>query len=198
MNETKTRIIQQALKYFAENDYDRASLNSIAKALKITKGGIYHYFESKENLFMEVINYLADSMDMVMAQALPENPDIETVVLAMFSFTDMSTIGKAMGFDDLNIDYFTIVNLIFASMKKFPEVKARFIQSYRSMADMLEGMLSAAREKGEIRQDINVRQTALEIVTLGEGAMLMTSFFEEADCAHMMNLGRTYMDRIKA
>ncbi len=38
MKETKEKIIRQALEYFTMNDYQGASLNSIARAIGITKG----------------------------------------------------------------------------------------------------------------------------------------------------------------
>ena len=47
MKETKDKIILKALQYFAEHDYQSVSLNSIAEGIGITKGGIYHYFNSR-------------------------------------------------------------------------------------------------------------------------------------------------------
>lgn len=55
MKDTKERIIQQALLYFSQHDYERTSLNDIAKALGVTKGAIYHYFDSKEELFKDAV-----------------------------------------------------------------------------------------------------------------------------------------------
>ena len=44
VKDTRNRIIIQALSYFTQNNYEKASLNDIAGAINITKGGIYHYF----------------------------------------------------------------------------------------------------------------------------------------------------------
>ena len=63
MKETKDKIILKALQFFAENDYQTVSLNSIAKGIGITKGGIYHYFVSKDELFLECILAMIDKIE---------------------------------------------------------------------------------------------------------------------------------------
>jgi len=49
-------IIDSAIKLFAEKGFASASINSIAKEAGISKGLIYNYFESKEELIITIIN----------------------------------------------------------------------------------------------------------------------------------------------
>lgn len=49
--EKRDRIINSALKEFSINKYDKASTNAIIKEAGISKGALYHYFSSKEELF---------------------------------------------------------------------------------------------------------------------------------------------------
>ncbi|RKX87740.1 MAG: TetR/AcrR family transcriptional regulator, partial [Spirochaetes bacterium] len=58
MKETKEKIILKALQYFTEHDYEGASLDKIARAIGITKGGIYHYFKSKDELYHDCMIFL--------------------------------------------------------------------------------------------------------------------------------------------
>ncbi len=48
------RIIVSATKNFAKKGYILTSLKDIAVSAKISKGGLYHYFPSKEDLFFAV------------------------------------------------------------------------------------------------------------------------------------------------
>ena len=57
---TKNTIIITALRLFLLRGYKNVSLVDVAKEMGITKGGIYHYFGSKEELFHSVICYLFD------------------------------------------------------------------------------------------------------------------------------------------
>ena len=52
----KYRLINAAMKEFGENRFDKASTNTIVKGAQISKGLLYHYFKSKEELY----NYLVD------------------------------------------------------------------------------------------------------------------------------------------
>ena len=48
-------IISEALKEFAINGYSKAIISTIAKSAGIATGNIYHYFKSKEALFLSII-----------------------------------------------------------------------------------------------------------------------------------------------
>jgi len=55
--EKKKRIIDVVIKEFAVNGYDKASTNSIVKKANISKGILFHYFQSKKNLFLYIFDY---------------------------------------------------------------------------------------------------------------------------------------------
>lgn len=52
---TKERILNVAFKEFAARGYDGARVDAIVARCKISKNLIYHYFASKEDLFIEVM-----------------------------------------------------------------------------------------------------------------------------------------------
>jgi TetR/AcrR family transcriptional regulator len=49
----RTRIIDAAMRHFAENGYHAARVGDIASALGIAKGSIFQHFGSKDGLFFE-------------------------------------------------------------------------------------------------------------------------------------------------
>ncbi|WP_144551904.1 TetR/AcrR family transcriptional regulator [Bacillus sp. X1(2014)] len=55
--EKQDRIINAAIKEFAEKGYDRASTNEIVKEAGISKGLLFHYFQNKKQLFLFVFDY---------------------------------------------------------------------------------------------------------------------------------------------
>ena len=54
--EKKELIMDTALRLFAENGYVNTSISNIAKAASISKGLMYNYFKSKEELLVTVLN----------------------------------------------------------------------------------------------------------------------------------------------
>lgn len=53
--ERRGAILEAALSVFADLGYTQATLNDVAERLGVTKGCLYHYFESKERLLLELI-----------------------------------------------------------------------------------------------------------------------------------------------
>ena len=54
----REQIILTALENFANRGYHRTSISDIAKAAGISKGLMYNYFDSKEDLLIAVIEYV--------------------------------------------------------------------------------------------------------------------------------------------
>lgn len=63
LDETKQqKILNAALKEFAENGYEQASTNRIVKEAGIGKGMLFYYFKSKKELYEYLVAY---SMDVI-------------------------------------------------------------------------------------------------------------------------------------
>lgn len=54
-SEKREKILKEALQVFAEKGYHAASVEEIAQKSTISKGGLYFYFPSKEDLFRSLI-----------------------------------------------------------------------------------------------------------------------------------------------
>ena len=54
-DERRSEIFNAALKVFSELGYDRATLNDVVERVGVSKGCLYHHFESKERLLMELL-----------------------------------------------------------------------------------------------------------------------------------------------
>ena len=52
---TRRRILDAGLRVFSKRGYERASMDDIALELQATKGLLYHYFRSKEELLKAVL-----------------------------------------------------------------------------------------------------------------------------------------------
>lgn len=58
--EKQDRIINAALKEFAQKGYDNASTNEIVKEAEISKGLLFHYFQNKKQLYFFLFDYCYD------------------------------------------------------------------------------------------------------------------------------------------
>ncbi|MEO9294568.1 MAG: TetR/AcrR family transcriptional regulator [Nitrososphaera sp.] len=55
--EVRERIIQAAIESFGQTGFDRTKMDDIAKRLGLSKGTIYLYFKSKEELFTAICQH---------------------------------------------------------------------------------------------------------------------------------------------
>lgn len=61
-NSKKDKILEAGLDEFAEYGYDKASTDRISSKAGVSKGLIFHYFGSKDNLYMIIINKCIDDI----------------------------------------------------------------------------------------------------------------------------------------
>lgn len=57
-DQVRKDIILFASKLFIEKGYDRTSLRELAKAFGLSKGGLYHYIGSKEDILHMIIDFI--------------------------------------------------------------------------------------------------------------------------------------------
>lgn len=78
------RILSAARRLFAEKGFDGTPVQSVVEAAAVTKGALYHYFDSKDDLLYEIYHsliarQLAD-LDRVVAAGLPPREAVRTVL----------------------------------------------------------------------------------------------------------------------
>src|SRR6266849_7357824 len=56
----RAAMYRTAAQMFRDRGFDATSVSDIARALGLTKAGLYHYFESKEALLFEIMSYGLD------------------------------------------------------------------------------------------------------------------------------------------
>lgn len=61
--ETRSRIIQSAIKLFSAQGFNAASVDDICKDAAISKGAFYHHFETKQALFLALLDGWLQTID---------------------------------------------------------------------------------------------------------------------------------------
>lgn len=61
--ETRSRILESASKLFSNRGYNKASVDEICAEAGISKGAFYHHFESKQALFLALLDGWLQTID---------------------------------------------------------------------------------------------------------------------------------------
>ena len=66
--DSRQEILRTAARLFQQRGYDATSMNDVAAALKLSKGGLYHHFQSKDEILFEIMNHAMEiTQELVMA-----------------------------------------------------------------------------------------------------------------------------------
>jgi AcrR family transcriptional regulator len=75
--EPRQEILRAAARLFQQQGYDATSMNDVAAALKLSKGGLYHHFQSKDEILYNIMSHALDITEERVINAVRriENPE---------------------------------------------------------------------------------------------------------------------------
>lgn len=162
-HETKKKILETARSLFAENGYHETSMATIARETGIGKGTLYWHFNSKEDLFKELIMDEGQAL-FEKTRALAEGE--KSVEESIFSYIKLK-VDFFEGHRDLARIVINNSNLI------SQEIRDKVLAKRKEMIENLSKIVERGIEEGIFR-DTNPRDTAIAIMHITNSA---NSFF---------------------
>ena len=151
-------IIESAAQVFAEKGYHKTKMDDIAEKLGVSKGAIYQYFKSKEQIFIEVIDFFMQfKKDEVMSIILSDNH----MRIASAEFLEMK-IDRALQTQSFGLD-------LFLEAARNESLRERMAEKYQKIYDEFIGHTEELKEKGVIKKDAEVGVVWRGIVALRDG-----------------------------
>lgn len=83
--QTKRRILDSALAEFSAKGYGGSSINTICAGRELSKGIVYHYFETKDGLFLACVSECFERLTEYIRENLPGGGDAESGLEDYFS-----------------------------------------------------------------------------------------------------------------
>ena len=83
--QTRRRIMDSALAEFAQQGYGASSVNTICAAEGISKGIIYHYFKTKDDLYLACVEECFGRLTEFLKANTPEQGSVEAQLEGYFS-----------------------------------------------------------------------------------------------------------------
>lgn len=136
-------IVQAALEVFAERGFAGARLDEIAAKAGISKGALYLYFETKDDIFRAVVREAVapnlDRVEAVLAQATLPFPDLLRMVFAQ--------VVQLIGTSRLG----AVAKLVIGESRNFPELARVWHDEVVSRAlSLMSGAIARAQARGEV------------------------------------------------
>ena len=87
--ESKHKIMDAAFKLIAKNGYEATSIAMIARTAGVSKGLLYNYFDSKEDLVKAIVLGAMDEVEVLLNKIVDKNPAITLKNIFQWFFKEM-------------------------------------------------------------------------------------------------------------
>jgi TetR/AcrR family transcriptional regulator len=154
-SEKQDRIINAAMKEFAQKGYDNASTNEMVKEAGISKGLLFHYFKNKKQLFFFLFDYCYN----LVADEFYKKVDLTE--RDFFKRIRQAVLIKM----DLQQQYPDILTFIQeAFMQDSPEIKDEFDKKKLELNAINIGIIYDGIDLSKFRDDVDV-QKILKVIS---------------------------------
>jgi len=172
--EAKNRIIKESVKFFSEKGYHKTKMAEIAESLGVSKGAIYQYFTSKEELFLEVIRYYVDFTQKELISFLKLRPP-EAIATDEF-FEIMFNMGQSQSVENLTLldrlfpplDFNLAISELMTSN---PPMKEEMTNYYRDSIKLIADYFEDYKKRGVIKKNVDTFSLSMGITSLQDGLM---------------------------
>ena len=158
--ETRSRILQSAVKLFAEKGYEASGVAEICSQSTVSKGSFYHHFHSKQSLFIELLKDWLQGLDVELARVLRSATSVPEGLLAMAGQMK-GVFSAADGSIQLFLEFWQ-------QARREPRVWKEFISPYRRYQQYFGRIIARGIDEGSIRPlDAKVAGQALVALAVG-------------------------------
>lgn len=161
----RDRVLKAAETLFSEKGYYDTSMDEIVAESGLSKGAIYGYFKSKEDLFVALQDrHREASIDELRSTFAPSDSartKLEKIV--DIAFTSMIGASKKACRISLEFD---------VAAPRMKSVERRREGRYKAVRDFLAEIIAEGVEGGEFRQDVDADTTALILLAMADGLSL--------------------------
>jgi AcrR family transcriptional regulator len=180
--ETQELILNAAEATFAQLGYDGTSVSTICEAAGVSKGAFYHHFESKQAVFLRLLNRWLAGMDAAMSLLAESSAHVPERIMAMSGI-----ISQLLQVREKEL----LLYLEFLNKAvRDPEVWREIITPYHRYRAAFTELIEQGNREGSLRQ-IDPAAGAALIIGLAIG-LLIQGFLDPAG-ADWANVSREGM-----
>ena len=137
----RVRILEAALKVISDKGYESSTIEMIAEQAGVSKGSVYRYFPSKENLVTELINAMFDKLADKMNDEMHEDMDgLGIIQLHIQSYLE---------FMEENKEFYNMV--LNARNVMGPAARAQYYTRVLEHAPVMKHKIVEAAQEGKIK-----------------------------------------------
>lgn len=156
--EVKEKIIHAAIESFSQTGYDRTKMEDIAKRLGLSKGTIYLYFKSKEDLFIAICEDNIQRSDKEDAGLFVRKENVATDAEQIYD----NIRRREQGNDRVMLE-------MVAESARNPKLKKAMYELHAKVHEHVMQNVRTKVEEGFLKKDADAASLAIALVALYDG-----------------------------
>jgi TetR/AcrR family transcriptional regulator, transcriptional repressor for nem operon len=201
MNDSKEHIIAVASRLFLQKNFKEVTMKEIVNKTGLSKGAFYHYFESKEKLFGEVIDQFLSSQMYFDFDKYSNSSLYEFYHVCANNSNSIKEIisGSNENADDAVFStnfYF----LIFDAMNLIPGFRKKIEDYGKKELNAWSLVIKKAKESGEIKSTLSDKQIAMIFTSTADGVAMKLIFWGKYENLkkELVSLWDSFYESLKA
>ena len=187
MNKSKEHILNVTFNLFMQKSFKEVTLKEIVEKTGMSKGAFYHYFTSKEQLFLELVNNVFSSvLDVPYTSFSKESLYHFYIDYTNYFVENLHQQNKSEAEDAPGFNY---ISLIFDAIRLFPDFQEKLLLSKQVQLNAWKEIVHTARSKGEIKSSMSDEQIANMFIN-SSGGVEMQGIFKGSSA----DIGKTLLN----
>ena len=164
-----SKIVETAIDIFSQNGYRNTTMNDIAKQLGISKGALYSYFKSKDDILKEIFQSNHQILREIICTSLEGQDYVEAMENAYKLMTEKYDEFVHASFE------------VFALASHDKNIRKVMKEDHEKDIAVMSEFVQNLKEKGNIRTDVDSRVLAklLDALFTGIWASLIMGYSSE-------------------
>ena len=165
---TRSTLLRAALTVFSTKGYAGTSIDAITKTAKVTRGALYHHFESKADLYNTLLEEVSAKGATIVQQAVAEGGTFTEILKRVFT--------RQLAYIEDDKEAREIMELVLFKTGSHPELQTGRRKQIEAGQALIEGIAQSMQigiASGELRNDILPMDMARSFIAFQNGVIQM-------------------------
>jgi AcrR family transcriptional regulator len=169
----RAQLFEAALQVLADKGYHATRVDDIASAAGLSKGALYHHFDSKQHLFLALVESMIDAfleqMEGVLASTASARDGLERLFEASQRFYT-----EHAGLEIPFMDFFVLA-------LREPEYREHFLRHYGAVANVFAKLIRRGIDEGELDPALDPDEAAWLLITAADGVTTIHAVLDQQE-----------------
>lgn len=163
----RQQILESAIRCISRWGYHQTTMDDIASEAGLSKGALYWYFKSKEDLLSDICRLQCDEHLQILNKFSEQKMPVKELALKTGDKILESLINEP---DQCKMSF-----EFWALTDENRQVKEAHSEVHKIWQETVSGLINSGIEKGEIKPNVNVKELSIALLAIFDGIIIAYS-----------------------